>query len=246
MIRLNYNQSEVSFENRVETNKQNDGHPFFSSTPGQCSLFKLCQEYVLSLGWEKCFFAPQHDRCYCNNCYSSSQPDVILTAGDTYVVPREWAGFGLSVDPALADYHKLWTEWIVTYHGTSIYAAQSILANRQFLIPGDVLLNGSVLGIRPGHIPGKKHIYTSPSIRYSSLDVYSIRNDFTASSGKKYKAQLVLQCRQKPGTFKIQPETVGRGQDPICDFISNDKIEYFTEIRVSLVPYRLLVNLKDI
>ena len=109
-----------------------------------------------------------------------------------------------------------------------------------------MLLTGSVLGIRPGHIPGKKHIYTSPSIRYASLNVYSIHNDFTASSGKKYKAQLVFQCRQKPGTFKMQRETVGKDQDPICDYISNEEIEYFTEVRVSLVPYRLLICLHEV
>lgn len=213
--------------------------------PIQCPWFKLCQEYVQGLGWNKCFFEPKHDRCYCSNCYSPSSPDVILAAGQRYVVPRKYAGFGLAVDKALADCHKLWKEWIVTYHGTSPFAAQSILANRQFLIPGDTLLNGTVLGIRPGHIPGKRHIYTSPSIRYSSLEVYSVRNNFISLSGKKYTAQLVFQCRQKPKTFNIQAETVGQGDKRICDFIGNEEIEYFTEIRVSLVPYRLLILLKE-
>lgn len=232
--------------NSTESNEVNNWNQLFSLKPIQCEYFKLCQEYVYSLGWQKCFFALKHDRCYCNKCYLLSLPDVIQAAGDRYVVPRGRAGFGLSVDPTLADYHKLWIDWIVTYHGTSKYAAESILANRQFLIPGDKLLNGTVLGIRPGHIPGKKHIYTSPSISYSSLEVYSAGNDFISASGKNYTAQLVLQCRQKPGTFKIQSETVGRGNDPICDYISNEEIEYFTDIRVSLVPYRLLVLLKEV
>ncbi|CAF3677794.1 unnamed protein product [Rotaria sordida] len=185
-------------------------------------------------------------RSHLQKCYSLPLPDVISAAGEDYVVPRGWAGFGLQVDTTLVDYHNLWEEWIVTYHGTSTIAAESILAHRQFLLPGDTLLNGKPLSIRPGHIPGKAHLYTSPSILYASLNVYSVRYNFTDSSGKKYEAKIVFQCRQKPKTFCVQAETVGRGKDPICPFISNDKIEYYTVNRSSVVPYRLLVSLKEL
>ncbi|CAF3859446.1 unnamed protein product, partial [Rotaria sp. Silwood1] len=221
---MNSNKSKISFNldgrdalvsNRNEYTEVNDSSQLSQSESIECPWFKLCQEYVRSLGWQKCFFTLKHDQCYCNHCYSASLPSVILAAGHRYVVPRGYAGFGLTVDPALANYHQLWSKWLVTYHGTSQYAAESILANRQFLIPGDRLLNGTLLGIRPGHIPGKKHIYTSPSIRYSSLEVYSVLNNFTSSSGQRYTAQLVFQCRQKPNTFKVQRETVGKGDQPI-------------------------------
>ncbi|CAF1446744.1 unnamed protein product [Rotaria sordida] len=210
----------------------------------ECPTFKLCLEFVLSLKWRNSFFATQHNRCYCSICYLSNQPDVLIAGRANYVVPRGWAAFGLSVDPTLADCHDIWRTWIVTYHGTSTLAAESILKQRQFLIPGDTLIDGTRLAVRPGHIPGMEYVYTSPSIRYASLDMYSVRYNFRASSGQQYQAKIVLQCRQKPGTFKIQRETIGQGTRRICKFISNEQIEYLTNYRSSVVPYRLLVSLR--
>ncbi|CAF3834497.1 unnamed protein product [Rotaria sp. Silwood1] len=210
----------------------------------ECPTFKLCREFVLSLKWPKSLFATQHDRCYCSICYLSNQPDVLIAGSANYVVPREWAAFGLSVDPTLADCHDIWRTWIVTYHGTSTLATESILKQRQFLIPGDTLIDGTRLAVRPGHIPGMEYVYTSPSIQYASLDMYSVRYNFRASSGQQYQAKIVLQCRQKPGTFKIQRETIGQGTRRICKFISNEQIEYLTNYRSSVVPYRLLVFLR--
>ncbi|CAF2586175.1 unnamed protein product [Rotaria sp. Silwood2] len=209
-----------------------------------CPYFTECKEYVKKLAWSISFFNKKHDRCYCQSCYSHNLPNTLRVAEAEYVVPRGWAGFGLGVDPFRDD--DLWNTWIVVYHGTSKLAAQSILTHRQFLLPGDHLLDGSELAIRPGHIPGKVYIYTSPSIRYASLQVYSSLNSFQSSkTGKHYNVQIVLQCKQKPGTFCVQDETVGWGDKRICNIVPNESIEHFTNRRSSVIPYRLLIRLKD-
>ena len=210
-----------------------------------CNYYKECKEYVKELAWSLSFFDIKHDRCYCPRCYSERSSDTLCVAGADYVIPRGWAGFGLGVDPFRAE--KIWDTWIVVYHGTTSIAAESILTHRQFLLPGDRLINGQALNIRPGHIPGKVHIYTSPSIRYSSLEVYSPINSFTSpKTGTHYNAQIVLQCKQKPGTYSTQAETVGWGTKPICNIITNDRIEHYTDRRSSVLPYRLLIRLQEV
>jgi hypothetical protein len=209
-----------------------------------CAYFAECKEYVKQLAWSKSFFNSKHDRCYCETCYLNSRPSVLQVANTDYVVPRDWAGFGLGVDPFRGD--DVWNTWIVVYHGTKTIAAQSILTHRQFLLPGDHLLDGSELAIRPGHIPGKVHIYTSPSIRYASLNVYSPTNSFKSpQTGELYNVQIVLQCKQKTGTFLTQSKTVGWGDKRICNIISNDVIEHYTNRRSSVVPYRLLIRMEE-
>ena len=171
-----------------------------------CNYFLECKEYVKHLSWSLSFFDKRHDRCYCANCYPKHLSDTLRVAEANYVVPRGWAGFGLGVDPFRDD--NLWNTCIVVYHGTTPIAAQSILTHRQFLLPCDCLIDGTKLAIRPGHIPGKVHVYTSPSIRYASLTVYSPVNSFTSPrTGKHYNAQLVLQCQSKNQThspFKVK------------------------------------------
>ncbi len=211
-----------------------------------CPYRDLCREYVWSLNWPREYFDSRFNRCYCLQCYPASCRDVYQTAGETYVIPRGWVRFGLSVDSVKADRENLWKTWIVTYHGTKIGAARSILAHRQFLLPGDVCDDGTPIGIRPGHIPGKCQIYTSPTIKYSSLNCYCDRYRYSASNGKQYEAKIVLQCRQQPGTYQTQGETVSSGSIPICNIIPNDRVEILTTVRAAVVPYGLLIQLTPI
>jgi hypothetical protein len=211
----------------------------------KCPYMILAKEYVSSLQWHDTFFDSSFDKCYCTNCYPTKCADVTVAGGAEYVIPRGWVRLGLSVDRALAENYQIWTKWIVTFHGTSTIAAHSILAHRQFCLPGDTLIDGTQLGIRPGHIPNKNHIYTSPTIAYSSLKVYSPINHFRSFQFKRpYKVQIVFQCRQKPRSFTTQGETVGAGVARICQHIPNSQVEYYTDIRVSIIAYGLLVRLE--
>lgn len=208
-----------------------------------CDYFKLCLEYMLSIECSKRLFNRKHNRCYCKNCYSATSKDFYIEGGSKYVIPRGWVRFGLYVDDAQAKAENIWNRWIVSYHGTSPQAAKSIIEHHQFLLPGDRCISGDVIGIGDGHIPGKFQVYTSPTIAYSGDDIYSPSISFHSKiTGKRYNAKVVLQCRQQPRTFKIQAETIGAGNRRICPIIPNSEVEYFTEVRASIVPYGLLIR----
>jgi len=211
-----------------------------------CSYHALAREYIASLKWDKAYFDDSNDRCYCSRCYKDSWKDVLDAGeGGKYVIPRGWVRLGLQIDPVIMKTQDIWNKWIVTFHGTTKIAAQSIIAHRQFCMPGDTLIDGTKLGIRPGHIPDQMFIYTSPTIAYSSGPVYSPTYDFhSTENDADYQAQIVLQCRQKPKTFKTGPETIG-ATDVICPHIPNSEIEYFTDRRGSLLAYGLLVRFRS-
>jgi hypothetical protein len=88
---------------------------------------------------------------------------------------------------------------------------------------------------------------TSPTIPYSSNPIYCATQKFRSPyTNKQYNAHVVLQCRQKPGTFKVQGETIGAGHQRICPIISNDRIEILTTTRAAIVPYGLLIQLTEV
>ena len=212
-----------------------------------CTYKRICAEYLSSLKWEENYFDRSHNRCYCSQCYPSSQRDTLQTAGYLYVIPRQWCRFGLHVDQVRVRVNQIWDKWIITYHGTSAIAAQSIVAHQQFLVPGDRCIDGSMIAIRPGHIKDKNQIYTSPTIAYSSNSVYCPTQRFRSRiTNKTYDAKMVLQCRQEPGTFNVQGETIGAGTVRLCRFIPNDEIEFYTITRAAIVAYGLLIELTEI
>ncbi|CAF3603913.1 unnamed protein product [Rotaria sp. Silwood1] len=223
----------------------NDDHNAKSSGPCQYKI--LCGEYLKSLSWNEALFDRRFNRCYCSNCYLNSWDNTLVEAGSLYVIPRGWCRFGLQVDKVRADVDHIWRDWIVTYHGTSQEAAHSIVAHRQFLIPGDKRIDGEKIAILPGHIKEKYHIYTSPTIAYSGNACYCPLTRFRSKiTNKLYNARIVIQCRQKPGTFDVQQETIGAGNRRICPFIPNSQVEIFTTVRASIVPYGLLIHLAEV
>ena len=226
-----------------------NGKPFIVvllSKSSTCPYLSLAREFRDSLEWDKTFFDGEHDRCYCDYCYKERWKDVIEAGEDKYVIPRGWVRLGLHLDRVVVKTQDIWNKWIVTFHGTTKIAAQSILSSRQFCLPGDKLIDGTLLGIRPGHIPDKKFVYTSPTIAYSSHPAYSPTYDFhSAENDACFEAQIVLQCRQMPGSFTIGPETIGAGKTEICPHIPNSKIEYFTDRRATIHAYGLLVRFRS-
>jgi hypothetical protein len=210
-----------------------------------CPYLALAREYMNSLNWPKSFFNDTHNRCYCTRCYKEAWKDVIEAGEGRYVIPRGWVRIGLTIDPVVAKTQDIWNKWIVTFHGTSTIAAQSILTHRQFCHPGDVLIDGTKLRIRPGHIPNQLFVYTSPTIAYSSGPAYSPVYPFhSTENDANYEVQIVLQCRQMPDSFKIGPETIGADKTQICKHIPNSEIEYFTDRRGTIHAYGLLVRFR--
>ena len=116
----------------------------------------------------------------------------------------------------------------------------SILQEGQLLRPGDTLMDGSTLRNRLTR--GGEHrvgIYTSPSFRYSELDIYA-----KPVHWEGHTMRVMLQCRQKPGSFSSERETVGWtrqfGEVAISQHFGNSEIERFTKTPNSIIPYRLL------
>eukprot|EP00662_Eupelagonemidae_sp_cell21_P057984 gene57984-biopygen36884 len=91
-------------------------------------------------------------------------------------------------------------------------------------MPGDTLPDGTVLSSTKCAGRQDRCIYTSPTIRYSGLRFYATPHTFTirptdehprtpldTTDGVEMCCQMVLQCRQQPGTFSVQSrdETLG-------------------------------------
>ena len=213
----------------------------------ECEKLRVGKEFLLSYNWPKALRKSTHDRCYCNQCYAPSLPDTYATGGHTYVIARSWTRFGVYVDEPFAAHHHVWKSWANCYHGTSIGNAKSIVEHRQLLLPRDMTLDGKKLQIREGHIPGEYFFFTTPTIRYAALDCYAHTYDFKSpKTNKRYKVKVALQCKQKPDSFIIQPETVGarKRKQQICPHISNDEMEWKTQHRSSIMPYGLMLQIK--
>ena len=133
-----------------------------------------------------------HDRCYCCACYKAEWPDVIATDGPCpYVIPRGWVRFGLKLQPRVeALGEEFFRRWSVSFHGAAAAVCAQILQSGMILIPGDRLLDGSVL--RSGRCAGRqdKVYYTSPSVRYAGLRFYATPTPFVDTSGQAMLGQV--------------------------------------------------------
>lgn len=125
----------------------------------RCLLVQLTQEWVRSLNWPSSVFNSTFDRCYCEHCYPSHWKDAELVVGFKYVIPRYLVRLVLHVDQIFADIHEIWSKWIVCYHCTSTMAALFIISHHHCYLPGEKLIDSTVLGIRDVHILFKKRYY---------------------------------------------------------------------------------------
>ena len=172
-----------------------------------CPYQALCHEYILSLGWPKEYFNTAFNRCYCYHCYSEERVDFYNVANAPYVIPRGWVRFGLYVDDVKAKVEDIWKSWVISYHGTNVDAAKSIIAHRQFLLSGDKCEDGRQLGTRC------PDLYTSPTIKYSARDAYARPMTFVSSTNARYRAKIVFQCKQKLGNIQ---NARSYWRSPIC------------------------------
>ncbi|CAF0935743.1 unnamed protein product [Adineta steineri] len=169
-------------------------------------------------------------------------------ANYTYVIPRGWTRFAVSVDEGFFNHHDVWDKWLNCYHGTSIENAKSCVEHRQLLLPNDTTMHGKKLEIREGHIKGEHYVFTTPSITYAALDYYAHTYHFQSPYNSQiYTIKVVLQCKQKPDSIIVQPETVDARRQgiKICRYIPNDKLEWKTQHRSTVMIYGLLLEVKQ-
>ena len=116
------------------------------------------------------------------------------------------------------------------------------------MIPGDTLLDGTTLKSKKCAGRQDKVFYTSPTVRYAGLKFYAEPQDWTAADGTLMQASIVLQCRQKPGTFREQGETMGfEGTWPghlarTCPHVDVDAMERTSKQTTGAIPYGLLIR----
>ncbi len=118
-------------------------------------------------------------------------------------------------------------------------------------------------------------MYTSPTIEYAGMKFYAQPQLFVPSptlhseaepqpecdmghAPKRMAASIVLQIRQKPGSFKTQGETMGfekptkSGKGPwpgylakACPHVDLETIEWKTETTAAAIPYGILIRVFD-
>jgi hypothetical protein len=54
---------------------------------------------------------------------------------------------------------------------------------------------------------------------------------------------LHIHVAVSPLTVKIQGEMIGAENRRLCPIVPNSEVEYFTEVRASIVLYRLLIRI---
>ena len=214
-----------------------------------CQREVLCNEFVEKylLKLHKAYFNPIFDRCYCSTC----SPRLLCQrsiADYIYTQSHNWYRLGLNVDNALAEGQHIWSTWATSYHGTSIDKAISIIEHRQLLIPGDIANDNHPISI----VHGTKTAYyfTTPCIKYASLETYSRSILFNSIiTGESYRVKVIVQLKQKPNSFRIHRGTIPYfypPNPPICKIIKHEQLEWYSNARSSTVPYGLLIEFQPI
>jgi len=147
--------------------------------------------------------------------FSSASGMYGTRGGEPYFKPCYWVRISLCVEN-----FEMYKHWCIAYHGTIGKSAIPILLCG-LQKPGKCgvkMVHGDVFG---------KNIYTSPSIEYAGHPVYSQ----LIQLGTEHWAQIVLQCRVRPGSFRKRNSTLGRSywpQDLRFDpnFPTHDKLEW--------------------
>jgi hypothetical protein len=210
-----------------------------------CPVQQRAAGFLATIGVAPEFLDAQHDRCYCSTCYPAAWQDTIGNEGPTpYVVPRGWVRFGLGVPPR-AKARRVFEEWSTSFHGVkSVEVLQSVLDCGMLMKAGDKLLDGTHL--RSTKCAGRqdKVFYTSPTVRYAGLKFYAEPHPF----GNGMSASIVLQCRQKPGSFKAQGETMQFEKKwpghlaQECQHVALDTVEWKSDINIATIPYGILIR----
>jgi hypothetical protein len=99
----------------------------------------------------------------------------------------------LAAKDAFVAKDRVFEDWNISYHGTSLEALSSIVDHRmELLMSGDQLRDGRKLDVVPGHLTKRhkaEYLYTSPSILYCESSVYAKETD-ALPDGSRAKVRL--------------------------------------------------------
>ncbi|CAF1128003.1 unnamed protein product [Didymodactylos carnosus] len=162
-------------------------------------------------------------------------PGYRVVGGHGYTVARGWVRFGLKVTTSTDT--TIWKQRGTCYHGTNNKTSRSIISIGHLLLPGDKLLDNTVVESVYG---SKDYFYTSPSTAYTASRLFRFKHNYISKNSGMYKVQLILRCKQKPGTFQRHSVVI-----PITDpYISSDIIEWYSSIATAAIPYSAMVRIR--
>jgi hypothetical protein len=198
-------------------------------------LLPICQEYFQSLHLNH-YFQREYD-CYCRKCRPNNSQKARKRGGYNSTIPYGWVRFRIETDPAHSKQKKIFQHWATSYYGTCEEKIEQILRNRFIPLPGDPLADGTIFSDHSGY---DRQWLTSPSINYASDLRFSPIKTFRLPNGRDgiYDVQVVLQCKQRPQTFVVQP-----GRPDLCNVIPTNEIEWESNQRSTLVPIGLMVRM---
>ena len=91
--------------------------------------------------------------------------------------------------------------------------------------------------------------YTSPTVGYAGLKFYAEPQQYvSAATGDEMAGSIALQCRQRPGSFTMQSETMGFTRrwaghlDQCCPHVPPGQLEWKSDINAAAIAYGLLVR----
>ena len=194
---------------------------------------RICREYVKSLNLNV-YFRKEFD-CFCARCRTAVRQKTYNVGDHDYTIPYGWVRFRIKTDDVQTRVKQIFRQWTTSYYGTWEENLERILRNREMPFPGDHLLDGTTF---VDHSRDRVHCFTSPSIKYTSNWQRSPVTSFTPTNGRCYNVQIILQCKQKPETFTIQP-----GASGFCDVIPANVIEWKSKQRATIIPNGLMVRI---
>ncbi|CAE8727817.1 unnamed protein product [Polarella glacialis] len=189
----------------------------------------ICLETFATTLEFKVRFSPQLSRGY-----SLENADYGLRGHHQYYKPLGWLRWSLRMDN-----FQTYRDWPVAYHGTSLTRLLPILL--QGLQPpgaeGVEIAHGQAYSLTGSSI------YFSPSIEYAAFPVYA---QFFLLADKRW-AQIVLQCRVRPGSYQSAPGTLGGKYwppglrfDP--NFTNLDHLEWLVEDPANIVVCGIMLR----
>ena len=204
--------------------------------------------FFSTLGIHAKYLDSEWDKCYCARCYKG--PPTISNEGPTpYVVPDVgWVRFGLKVE-ARAEVLDVFNKWSACFHGVkSPLVLNSVLDCGGLMKPGSTLLDGTKLTSEKCAGRQDEVVYTSPTLMYAGLKFYAEPVKFTTPEGDEMRGSIALQCRQRPGSFEKQGETMRFRRDrpahlaQHCPHVNLAEIEWKTEAERAVIPYGVVVR----
>eukprot|EP01084_Bolivina_argentea_P283826 486207_1 len=228
----------------------------------ECELLQTAYNIVTkSLQIPLEFLDASNNKCFCNKCHSNRGDAKYYWRGNPkkkYALPIGWVRVGLKVNEGKCMINNVWKDWHVAFHGCSKQSVWEIFRSGLHLLKaGDQSIDGNRLGVKSGHIGNSferynryiqqmeyfdpKQIFVSPSIRYTSHNVYS-----PSFYVKEFKGNVKcsFQLRIRPGSYGIGQETLNMNGHKRIDYnFNNDELEWYTKENVGIVVHGLLIKL---